>query len=250
MLRPAMRAVGRRVKNDSSFDVDDAIETRALVSFSRRRLAMALRGAWLTIQTGKWAFPVFVGRGVVVTNPQKLSLAPGVTLEDYCRLDCQSQRGVTLGAGATLRRGTHVEATSTLKEQAIGCEIGPRVGISEGCYIGAKGPVRIGADTDLGPGCKVIAENHSFDDVARPIRTQELTRIGITIGEDCWLGANVVVLDGCSVGPGAVVAAGAVVTKSLPKNCVAAGVPAQVVRYRGDGTSESDSLGDGDWSEG
>jgi acetyltransferase-like isoleucine patch superfamily enzyme len=54
----------------------------------------------------------------------------------------------------------------------------------------------------------------------------------IVIGDDVWLGANVVVLAGVSIGDGAVVAAGAVVTKDLPAQCIAAGVPAKVIGMR------------------
>jgi acetyltransferase-like isoleucine patch superfamily enzyme len=110
---------------------------------------------------------------------------------------------------------------------------GARVGVSEGTFIGAKGQVTIGDDTDFGPGCRIIAEAHVFDDCDRPIREQGVVRKGIVIGTDCWFGTNAVVLDGCRVGDGSVVGAGAVVTKDVSPGMVVAGVPAEVIRARG-----------------
>jgi acetyltransferase-like isoleucine patch superfamily enzyme len=186
-------------------------------------------------------YPVFVGRGVVVTDAGNLRLSPGVTINDFCRLDCLGRAGIVLGPGATLRRGAQIEVTSTLEELAVGCRIGARVGIGEGSFIGAKGLVTIDDETNLGPGVKVIAENHGFSDTGKPIREQALSRRGIRIGRDCWLGANVVVVDGVTVGDGAVVAAGAVVATDVEPMAVVAGVPARLMRRRGTDAPADDS---------
>jgi len=232
MMREILQTVGRRAKRDPSFSIDEAISGGALVGFSLRRAVMASRGVVLALRTGHWAYPVFVGRGVVVTDAGNLRLSPGVTIGDFCRLDCLGHAGIILGPGTTLRRGAQIEVTSTLEELANGCRIGARVGICEGSFIGAKGLVTIGDETNLGPGCKIIAENHVFADPTLPIREQGLSRHGVSIGRDCWLGANVVVLDGCAVGDGAVMAAGAVVTTDVAPATVVAGVPAKPLRRR------------------
>ncbi len=233
MLRRILEVLGRRTKGDASFGIDPSISGLVLLGFLMRRLGMALRGLVLALRTRRLVCPVFVGRRVVVTNARYLRLSRGVSIGDYCRLDCLGSTGIVLGPGTTLRRGVQIEVTSTLKELAAGCVTGTRVGISEGTFIGAKGLVTIGDDTDFGPGCRIIAENHSFDDPDRPIREQALLRKGITFGKDCWLGANVVVLDGCVIGDGTVIGAGAVVTSDIAPGVVAAGVPAKVIRARG-----------------
>ena len=233
MLRDILQALGKRAKRDQSFSIDAAIPLDALAGFTVRRAIMAARGVVLSLRTGQWVYPVFVGRGVVVTDARRLRLSPGVTINDFCRLDCLGRVGITLGPGTTLRRGAQIEVTSTLEELAFGCRIGARVGIGEGTFLGAKGPLSIGDETNLGPGCRVIAENHSFADDVRPIREQAPSRRGISIGRDCWLGANVVVLDGCTVGDGAVMAAGAVVTTDVEPATLVAGVPARPLRRRG-----------------
>lgn len=228
----------RRLKGDQNFDIDPEITSGALAATVWRRGLMALRGMWLSLRTGRWAFPVFVGRGVRVLDARWLRLSRGVTIGDYCRLDCLGRSGISIGAGATLRRGVHIEVTSVLRELGEGCVIEERAGISEGCFIGAKGPVRIGADTIIGPGCAIIAENHVAASLDVPVREQGVTRDGIDIGRDCWLGANVTVLDGATIGDHAIVGAGAVVTRDVPARVVAAGVPARVLRTRGTADAE------------
>ena len=155
MLRELLQIAGRRAKRDPSFTVDSAVSPGALLGFSLRRAIMALRGIGLTCRTHRWVFPVFVGRSVVVTDARNLNLTPGVCIGDYCRLDCLGRAGILLGPGTTLRRGVHIEVTSTLKEIGVGCRLGSRVGVSEGAFIGAKGLVVIGDETNIGPGCKI-----------------------------------------------------------------------------------------------
>jgi acetyltransferase-like isoleucine patch superfamily enzyme len=227
-------ALVRRAKGDDAFDLDPAIRLPDLFSFIARRTFMALRGLFLSLRTGRLVAPVFVGRGVVVTNARHLQLASGVTIGDYCRLDCLGLEGIALGRGSTLRRGVHVEVTSVLRNLGVGFTIGERAGVSEGCYIGAKGGVAIGPDTIIGPGCRLIAENHNFASLDETIRSQGVTRLGITVGQDCWLGVDVTVLDGVTIDDGCVVGAGSVVTRSIPALSVAYGVPARVVRKRGE----------------
>ena len=69
-----------------------------------------------------------------------------------------------------------------------------------------------------------------------PIQEQERTGKGITLGDGVWLGAKVTILDGAAVGRDAVVGAGAVVTKDIPPRSIAAGVPAKVIKTRGEAT--------------
>jgi len=79
----------------------------------------------------------------------------------------------------------------------------------------------------------LVGFNHGFDDPAVPIHTQKHESLGITIEDDVWIGANAVVLDGVRVGRGAVIAAGAVVSRDVPPLAIVGGVPAKLVRYRG-----------------
>ena len=80
----------------------------------------------------------------------------------------------------------------------------------------------------------IVGFNHGFDDPNVPIHAQKHYSAGIVIEDDVWIGANAVILDGVTVGKGAVIAAGAVVSKDVPPLAIVAGVPAKVVRRRGE----------------
>ena len=227
-------ALVRRVKGDDTFNLDPAVGLPDLLSFIARRTVMGLRGLFLSLRTGRLVVPVFVGRGVVVTNARHLLLASGVTIGDYCRLDCLGSEGIALGKGSTLRRGVHVEVTSVLRQLGVGLTLGERAGVSEACYIGAKGRVVVGPDTIIGPGCRLIAENHVFASPDETVRSQGVSRLGIAVGRDCWLGADVTVLDGVTIEDGCVVGAGSVVTRSIPALSVAYGVQARTAHKRGE----------------
>ena len=111
--------------------------------------------------------------------------------------------------------------------------IGSNVFVGLRAYIDATdGGISIGDDVLIGPNVVIRASNHIFADPHRPIRLQGTTGLGIIIESDVWLGANVVVVDGVTIGKGSVIGAGAVVTKSIPPYSVAVGVPAKVVSVR------------------
>lgn len=94
------------------------------------------------------------------------------------------------------------------------------------------GTIRIGKDCIIGPGVILRTANHRFSKLDKPIRHQGHKTSDITLLNDVWLGANVVVLPGVEIGKGCVVGAGAVVTKSLPDYAIAVGVPARIIASR------------------
>ena len=108
-------------------------------------------------------------------------------------------------------------------------------------YAMISGRVRCGDGVRIASHVTIVGFNHGFDDPGVPIHTQQHESLGITIADDVWIGANAVVLDGVSIGKGAVIAAGAVVSKDVPPLAIVGGVPARVVRYRGQ-ASKGDSI--------
>lgn len=90
------------------------------------------------------------------------------------------------------------------------------------------GPVTIGSHVNLAQGITVTALNHNFSDSSKRIDEQGVSTSPVTIKDDVWIGANAVILPGVTIGSHCVVAAGAVVTKDIPDNSIAIGVPAVV----------------------
>lgn len=113
--------------------------------------------------------------------------------------------------------------------------IGDESYIHPRCIISAyKGSVLIGRGVGIAANCSFYPYNHGVAS-GIPIKKQPLTSSGdITIGDGAWIGAGVIVLDGAKIGKGAVIGAGSVVTRDIPDNAIACGVPAKVVKMRGD----------------
>jgi maltose O-acetyltransferase len=107
-------------------------------------------------------------------------------------------------------------------------EIGERVLINHGCSIGATKLVRIGARCNIGSQSIVIDNAfHELDPERRDLRPESMP---VVLEENVWLAARVIVLPGVTIGRNTVVGAGSVVTRDLPPNVLAAGVPAKVLR--------------------
>lgn len=109
--------------------------------------------------------------------------------------------------------------------------IGDDVSIAGACVISAALQVDIAAGALLARGVYIADHDHAFSDTLRPVRFQGITEPRpVRIGEGSWLGQNVVVTAGVTVGRGAVVGAGSVITKDIPDYAVAVGAPARVLR--------------------
>ena len=113
-------------------------------------------------------------------------------------------------------------------------KIGKNCTINSFCHISGNGEVEIGDNVLIATQCVIISANHNFDKNDIPIAQQGETRKKIIIEDDCWLGAGVKVLAGVTIHRGSGIGAGSVVTHDIPENSVAVGVPAKVIRKRGD----------------
>jgi acetyltransferase-like isoleucine patch superfamily enzyme len=109
--------------------------------------------------------------------------------------------------------------------------IGEGTFLNVGVMVAAVELVEIGSHCMLANGCFVTDANHRFDDPAKPVPWQGFTTKGPTrIGDNVWLGANVVVTTGVTIGERCVIGANSVVTQDIPPFSIAAGAPAKVLR--------------------
>lgn len=101
-----------------------------------------------------------------------------------------------------------------------------------GLSIGGRGEVRIGDYFHSGPECVILTENHNYDSGnAIPYDATCIVK-NVTIGDYVWLGRRVMIMPGVTIGEGAIVQAGSVVTKDIPYCGIAGGAPAKVFKYR------------------
>ena len=231
-LQTIVECLVRRLKGDPSYCIADAYTDRQLAIVLWHRGMQVLRGVTLSIRARGVRAPVFRGRRVIIEHAYAIASGPGLILEDGAVIDALSRDGVRLGRNVTVGRAATLTCTGVIARMGVGIRVGERSAIGAGSYLGGQGGITIGDDVIIGPGSRIFSENHNYGDPDRPIRAQGESRVGVTIGNDCWIGASVTILDGVTIGNGCVIAAGAVVTKSIPPLSLAVGVPARVLRSR------------------
>ncbi len=178
---------------------------------NRRYARLLWRYLWrryLTIAGWRWETdgPVFFGRGL--------------ELEISRRGKVRFGRFVWIGDGTKIRchQGEVV--------------IGPKTVIGQECTISAYKRVRIGEQCVIADRAMFIDFDHGMVEVERPIRAQGIYMKPVEVGSNVWIGYGACALRGVSVGDNSVLGTYAVVTKDIPANAVATGVPARVIRMR------------------
>lgn len=147
-------------------------------------------------------------------------------------IDGLSRDGVSLGDHVNIGDYTHIETSGSITDIGHGIKIGNNSGIGIFSLIGVAGGVSIGNDVKMGKWVDIHPENHNYDSLDFSIRLQGINRKGIVVGDDCWIGAKVSLLDDAHVGKRCVIAAGAVVRIEIPPYSITAGVPARVIKSR------------------
>lgn len=166
-----------------------------------------------------------ISSGAYIKGADAIRLGRKCKVHDHASIDASRSRGVVFGDQVTLNRYACVQGG------AGGVRLGDRVEINNFSIVNGTGGVDVGDDTLIGPGVRIVSYQHRFA-AGQTIRSQPTEGKAIRIGRDCWIGANAVILAGVSVGDGAVVAAGAVVTRDVMGGAVVAGVPAVFKKMR------------------
>ncbi|WP_158946210.1 acyltransferase [Pseudodesulfovibrio cashew] len=147
--------------------------------------------------------------GVAILGMKNLSLGRNVVIESRCTLLCPNAP-LALGENCYLNKNVRLGSNGTAE-------------------------LRIGANVMIGPNVVMDTSRHNDARADIPMREQGMTYAPITIEDDVWIGANVVITSGVNIGHGSIIGAGAVVVRDIPPFSVAVGVPCRVVRKRLDG---------------
>ena len=183
---------------------------------------------WLMGAVGR---NVVFGCGTVLRHPGKVRIGDNVTIDDLVVLDAKgtANRGITLGHGVFLGRGTILSC----KDGDI--TLGDHVNVGFHSEIFSGSSVTVGRHGLFAAYTYLVGGGHEFEAQDRAVLEQPRSSRGITLGDNVWLGAGAKVMDGVRLGNDVVVGAGAVVTGDLADGVVAVGIPARVVRRRGEG---------------
>jgi len=177
---------------------------------------------------------VFKEKGAKVSFANKIKVGRNLLLKRNSHIYALSDKGIVIGDNFSLGEHAIIECTGVLRDLGESLTIGNNVGVSHYCFIGVRGSIKIGDNVIFGPRVSVFSENHNFDRLEIPIKDQGETRKDTLIGNDVWIGTGSIILSGVKIGDGAIIAAGSVVNKDVPSNTIAAGVPAKMIKKRGE----------------
>lgn len=182
-----------------------------ILSLIPGRVGNVLRCAWYRQFNDACEFH-YIGEGCKIVSPHFIKTGKNVGLSEGCYLNANGGL-IEIGSGSLFNQDVHINAS-------------------------CGGAIRIGEDCLIGPAVVMRTASHRFGDPDVLIRNQGHTIGDIVLGRDCWVGAQVVILGGVTIGDGAVIGAGALVNRNIPSMSIAVGVPAKVVKQRVKGGSQ------------
>ena len=110
--------------------------------------------------------------------------------------------------------------------------IGDYVKIGENAYIDGSGDIEIGDCTIIGPNITIITANHNYDNAEFLPYDNMMIRKKVVIGPYCWIGRDVMIIPGVTIGKASVIGAGSVVTKNIEPYSIVGGNPAKLIKRR------------------
>ena len=139
----------------------------------------------------------------------------------------QAVMGIEMGSGTSVQTGCYLWSYGPGSNRRLKNSIGARTIVNRGCCIDVRSGLRIGEDVSISPQVAIVSTQHDLNDAEFALQGR-----AVVIEDHVWIGMRAMVLPGVTIGRGAVVAAGAVVTSDVAPLDVVAGVPARVIGSR------------------
>ncbi len=178
---------------------------------------------------GKVGQNVVFGKSITLRHPYKIHVGDNVVIDDYAVLDAKGtdNKGIEIGNNVMIGRNTVISCKNG------NITIGDNANIATNCFIQSAKDLKIGRNVLISAYCYVIGGgDHKTDRTDIPIIAQGQVVRGISIGDNCLLGAGVKVQDGVIIGRDSIIGTGAVVGSAIPEFSVSVGIPARVVKKR------------------
>ena len=165
-----------------------------------------------------------VENNVCIPFPETVVFDGKCVIKSYSQIKSSKKSNIVLGDNTMICSFTTIETAGGF------VKIGDNVIVGEYSTIQGQGGVVIENNVLLASHVHFISNHHTYDDITIPIKNQLNTSGLITIKENAWIGINVTVLSGVSIGKNSVIGTGSIVKNSIPDYCVAVGNPAKVVK--------------------
>ena len=169
---------------------------------------------------------VLITRLKLLVNPQ-IKIGKNSTIKYSSEFKLTGGAKLVIGSNCTIKENSYFLLTKPNPY----LQIGDYVGIGRNCYIAIKDHLEIGSYTRIGPNVTILDQDHTYEK-SDLIMNQHADIQKVKIGKDVWIGANAIVLKGITIGDGAILGAGSVVTKDIPPYEIWAGVPAKFIKER------------------
>ncbi len=170
----------------------------------------------------------YIARSVTLRCPKQIHLASDVMIDENVQLIATSRcpRAIRIGRKSFLRSFVMVNAGPPEGFVSIGkhCSIG------QSTILYGNGGLNIGNNVMISGQCFIVASAHNHTTGDIPYSEQGYSAKGITIDNNVWIGAGAKILDGVTIGQGAIVGANSVVTRDIPNNTIVAGIPARPLK--------------------
>ena len=173
-------------------------------------------------------FAMWVGRKLALRHPN-VEVDASAKISPEARINPRKGR-IRIGPSCTIASGAVLQGNVELGRNCS-VQTGTML-IGSGSLTDPVGSIRIGNNVRIAPFVQMIAANHRFEETSRPITEQGLIARSIVIEDDVWVAGRVIITAGVTIGSGSVLAAGAVVTKDVPRWSVVGGVPAKIIKSR------------------
>lgn len=164
---------------------------------------------------------------IIIYNPKS------VIIEDKCII----KKGAIINSriegkeyGIWIGENVKIHEYAYLDDYGGRIQIGANTGIGQFCVIGGQGGLTIGCDCMIAGHTYIVSANHKFSNLSIPFREQGEAKKGIVIGNNVWIGAGCIILDGVTIGDNSVIGAGTVVTKNVISGTLNVGVPSRTIR--------------------
>lgn len=192
-----------------------------------------LRGLWKRLFIKEVHGLFLVGKHTTITHGSHIRCGKNVKFEDYAEVHGLCEK-LVFGDNVTISRGVMIRPSSYYgNDYGKGLVVGNNSSIGPYGYVGCSGKIAIGKNVMFGPKCSLFAENHVFSDTEKDIKSQGVAQKGITVEDDCWIGSNVTILDGVTIGKGSVIGAGTLVTRDVAPGSIVVDKRDKGVKGRG-----------------
>lgn len=219
-------------KRNPHFTFDKDVSTAVLLSLGFEKSIALIRGFIVLLLHFKKPTFLFLGSRVRFFNSQNIEIGSWAKIDTGAYLNALGRGKLRIGRSVSIGAYSQIIVSASFKNLGQYIHIGNNVGIGQFASLGGSGGVTIGDNCIIGQYFSCHPENHNYDEHDVLIKNQGTTRAPIKIGENCWIGAKATILAGVEIGPNSIIAAGAVVTKSMPAYSIIGGVPAKVIKSR------------------